>query len=196
MAATGSTLTARAAARGSTLQPATSSSTTRKMTAVSAAERRARATAGRSASGESPAASARRPPASGPRPRTAQRATASPGTTSGTCARKIARQSNASVSAPPRAGPIAAPKMEAVNQSRRPGPSWPASSSAKTPIRAAAPPTAWTPRSHSRPSSVSERPQASEAAPKTAIPPAAVNGPPIRRDTQTSGSSATASTAV
>ena len=139
-AATGSTLTARAAASGSMLQPETSSRTTRKMTAVSAAESSARAIAGRRhgprRSGRARSASRHArgaaPPAGRP---------AAPGSTIGTWARKIARQSKASVRAPPSAGPTATPKTDAATQSRRPGPGRPPSSSSKVATSAAAPPS-------------------------------------------------------
>ena len=109
-AAIGSTETASAASSGGTLQPATSSSTSRNSTAVSAAETSASASAGaRAAATRAPPARRRLPARPARRPR--------PPAPTGTPTRKIARQSKASVSAPPSAGPIAVASTAAPSHS-------------------------------------------------------------------------------
>ena len=195
IAAIGSTLTARAAASGSMLQPETSRSTTRKMTAVSEAESSASATAGRQGKGEE-ASPASRTAVSADSVRATCRATSSPGSTIGACAKKIARHENAWVSAPPSAGPIAIPKTDAATHMRRPGPGLPPSRSANAETNPAAPPSAWTPRrTSSRPSEL-EAPQPSDATRNRAKPAAPTGASPKRRQSRVAGSRASARMAV
>ena len=112
------TVTAAAALSGLTFQPATSSRTSRKSTAASAAETSASASAGRS--GEALAGARGRRRRARARARRGRRSR--PAAATGTWKTKIARQSKASVSAPPTAGPSAVANTAAPSHSRRPGP--------------------------------------------------------------------------
>ena len=200
-AATGSTLTAAAAASGSTLQPLIRRRTRRKTTAVRAPESRARAIPARtSRGGRGSAAPARgapaRPDAPGEWPSPAAHGTGARSSTgtaaraTGACAMKIARQSNSSVSSPPRAGPAAVPATAAPIQSRRPAP--PPSSASKAAVRSAAPPSACSARSASSSSSDSALAQPIDAAPNSRAP----AGPVQRPWSAAESGSASASTAV
>jgi hypothetical protein len=123
------------------LQPETSRSTTRKTTAVREAESRPSAIAGRQGSGEDAWPVSRTATSAGS-VRAICRATKSPGSTIGACARKIARHENAWVSAPPSAGPMAIPNTDAATHIRRPAPGLPPSRSANEETSPAAPPSA------------------------------------------------------
>ena len=90
--------------------------------------------------------------------------------------RKIARQSKASVRAPPIAGPAAVPTSAAPSQSRRPERDAPASSTPNAASSPTAPPTACTARSASSTPSESAKPQPSEPAANSAIPQAPARG--------------------
>ena len=119
-AAIGSTVTAAAAASGSVDQPVTSSSTSRKSTPTSAAERSASAVSGRErTSGIEGGGLGRR--LSTLSALAATNATIEAARAIGTWARKIARQSKACVSAPPSAGPAAKPKIATAVHTRRRG---------------------------------------------------------------------------
>ena len=83
---------------------------------------------------------------------------------------KIARQSKASVRAPPSAGPAAVPISAAPIHRRRPLRDAPASSTAKDAISAAAPPMACSARNASRTASEPATPQPSEASANSAKP--------------------------
>ena len=123
MAAIGSTVTTPAAASGDRLQPETSSSTSRNSTAVSAADTSASAAAGAGRTRGSGSAGA----ASVSALRSVSRRAATthaiaPAAAIGAWTKKIARQSNACVTAPPSAGPAAVPNTAAAVHKREPAP--------------------------------------------------------------------------
>lgn len=168
--------------------------TRRNRAAVRAAETSASAAIGASApdrrlppaSGAGPRAAAGRPRGSVRRART---------TTSGTCTTKIACQENSSVSAPPRAGPSAAPTIPAAPQTRMPpaGPRCTMSSSSAD-ATTAAPPIACAQRAAISASRLGASAQASEAAAKVRIPSRHAATAPPRRTIAAAGSAASAST--
>ena len=188
-APSGITLTVAAAAIGDTLQPATSSRTRRKRTALSAADTSARASAGRHENG-------------GGDPGIARCAGAGPMSTAtaasaaiGAWKMKIASQEKTSVSAPPSAGPIAVPSTAAPAHSRRPGPS-PPPRIANTAIRPPAPPSAWPARATSSVVEVARSAHANDATAISASPPAPIARTETAPAARSSGSRATASTRV
>ena len=196
-AAIGRAVTASAAAIGSMLHPAISNRTTKKTTAVRAAETRARAIRGRASSrDDGPASTPPSAGARGPSRNAAAMQAMAPGTTIGSCTRKIARQSKTSVSTPPSAGPVAVPKTDAATHRRRPWPGEPPSSRSNAATSPAAPPTACTARSASSVSRSSTRPQASDESPKTTRPTAPSRAALHRLATSTAAGSATARTTV
>ena len=99
-----------------------------------------------------------------------RRTAIAPAAATGTWKTKIARQSKASVSAPPTAGPSAVANTAAPSHSRRPGPAPPSRS--KTVASPAAAPTAWAQRATSRPVRSSAPAHAALATAKSAKPPA------------------------
>src|SRR4051812_1517375 len=114
----------------------------------------------------------------------------------GTCARKMACQLMVSVSAPPMAGPAAAPSAPAPAQTavaRRSDPSSRGSSSSAAQT-AAAPPSACTPRATRSMVKLSARPQASDAAANTAMPTMQTICGAWRRARYAAGTAARAST--
>jgi hypothetical protein len=112
----------------------------------------------------------------------------------GACARKIASHENASVSAPPSAGPIAVDSTAAPSHSRR-APR--VSSTCPTrrtnaATRPAAPPAACPPRATSSTTSEPASPHASEASAKTPNPIAPTRAAPCARTNRSAGISAAA----
>lgn len=102
----------------------------------------------------------------------------------------MARQSSSSVSAPPRAGPIAAAKTAAAVQTRRAG--RPGSRSSKVAGSRAAAPIAWTAlRASSTPTDAAS-PHAREAAANSTSPAMAVACAPARRRSASPAGSASA----
>ena len=164
-AASGSIVTAAAAASGATLQPLISISTSRKITAVSAPDSRASAAADSTSRGGRGSAS--RTAAIGLAASAGAAASAI-----GAWATKIARQSNSSVRMPPSAGPAAVPATAAPTQSLRPAP--PPSRASKAAASSAEAPTAWSARMTSSSSSEFALAQPIDAAANRSAPAAPV----------------------
>ena len=161
-AAIGSTVTAAAAASGSTLQPLIRSNTSRKTTAVRApGEQRQCERREQVAAGHRHALADRRRRARRAAPASAARAI-------GACTMKIARQSKSCVRSPPSAGPAAVPATAAPIQSRRPAP--PPSSASNAAVSSAAPPSACSARITSSSSSESALAQPTDAAANSSAP--------------------------
>src|SRR3954469_7310408 len=196
-AAIGSTVTPAAAASGESAKPATSSSTSRNSTAVNAADVNASAApvgdakrAGAAVAATLSSGGAASPRAhSGPNascdvtagsaPILARQHPIAAAAHTGAWRAKIARQSNASVSAPPIAGPAAVPAKAAPSHSRRPCDEEPASRMSNAAIRPAAAPAAWIARNTSSGPSEPATAHPADAAAHTSSPPA-----PRRREPQ------------
>ena len=161
-AATGIAETITAASSGSMRHPSTSSSTSRNSAAVSAADSKVRA---------SSAGTCGRPAAAFGAGAVVWRRATSAASAIGACSRKIHSQPASCVSAPPTAGPTAAPATPAAAQERaaRASPSRLASSSSAA-VTSAAAPTAWMQRAASSTSNDPASPHAADATPKTMMP--------------------------
>ena len=189
IAATGSTVTATAAFSGPTAKPATSSRTSMKSKAVKAAAHSPSAMVGatrpRGISAETGSA--------GSDDGAARRHAIAAAAAIGACTAKIARQSNASVSTPPIAGPAAVPATAAPSHTRRPCRDTPASSTSNAVSRATAPPAACSARATSRTVSEGAAAQITEATAKSPSPAAPA---PRRRITRSAGTIASAMTSA
>jgi len=183
------TLTVAAAAIGEMLHPATSRSTSRNRTALSAADTIASASAGRQANGSGEAGTDR---CSGIGPASAATAATA---AIGAWNTKIACHENSSVSTPPSAGPMAVPSTAAPAHMRRPAPS-PPPRIANTAMRPPAPPRACSARPASRVVRSVESAHRTDAAAMSARPPAPIARTETRPAARSSGRSARASTRV